>query len=208
MSSDSRAARGASLGRLARPGLVAALRACGALQLGTFTLASGKPSSYYVDIKRAITRPDLLRTIAKAMAPFARGASRIAGVELGAVPIAAAVSLASDTPYIIVRKAAKEHGTKHDFDGELNRGDLVLFVEDVVTTGGTVRGAIDRLREHGAVVEDCVCVVDREEGGAILLAEVGVRLHALLRASELVGRGRPVPATGANSIRRPSGGAD
>ena len=87
-----------------------------------------------------------------------------------------------------MRKAAKEHGTRHDFEGELNRGDLVLFVEDVVTTGGTLRGAIDRLREHGAVIENCVCVVDREEGGAILLAEVGVRLHALLRVSELVAR--------------------
>ena len=188
MSSDTGSARSASPGKLDRSGLVAALKACGALQFGTFTLASGKTSSYYVDIKRAITRPDLLRTIAKAMAPFARGASRIAGVELGAVPIAAAVSLATETPYIIVRKAAKEHGTKHEFEGEFNRGDRVLFVEDVVTTGGTLRGAIDRLREHGAVVEDCVCVVDREEGGAILLAEVGVRLHALLRASELVGR--------------------
>src|SRR2546422_1957752 len=105
----------------------------------------------------------------------------------GAVPRAAAVSRAGGKPYVIVRKAAKEHGTKHDFEGELNRGDLVLFVEDVVTTGGTLRGTIDRLREHGAVVEDCVCVVDREEGGAILLAEIGVRLHALLRASELTG---------------------
>src|SRR2546422_428100 len=61
MSSDSRSARSASLGKLDRPGLVAALKACGALQFGTFTLASGKTSSYYVDIKRAITRPDLLR---------------------------------------------------------------------------------------------------------------------------------------------------
>src|SRR2546428_10996449 len=188
MSSDTGPPRSPRLGKPARPGLVAALKAYGALQFGTFTLASGNTAPYYVDIKKAIPRPDLLRTIAKAMAPFVRGASRIAGVELGAVPIAAAVSLASDTPYIIVRKAAKEHGTRHDFEGELNRGDLVLFVEDVVTTGGTLRGAIDRLREHGAVVEDCVCVVDREEGGAVLLAEVGVRLHALLRASELVGR--------------------
>jgi len=188
MSSDFGSARNGSPGKLDRPAFVSALKACGALQFGTFTLASGKTSSYYVDIKRAITRPDLLRTIAEAMAPFVRGASRIAGVELGAVPIAAAVSLASDTPYIIVRKAAKEHGTRHAFEGELNRGDLVLFVEDVVTTGGTLRGAIDRLREHGAVTENCVCVVDREEGGAILLAEVGVRLHALLRVSELVAR--------------------
>ena len=186
MSSDFESARNRSHGELDIPGFVAALKASGALQFGTFTLASGKTSSYYVDIKKAITRPDLLRTIAKAIAPYARGASRIAGVELGAVPIAAAVSLASDKPYVIVRKAAKEHGTRHDFEGDLNRGDLVLFVEDVVTTGGTLRGAIERLRDHGAVVEDCVCVVDREEGGAILLAEVGVRLHALLRASELV----------------------
>src|SRR5713101_5024847 len=126
MSSDFESARNGSPGKFDRTGLVTALKACGALQFGTFTLASGKTSSYYVDIKRAITRPDLLRTIAKAMVPFARGANRIAGVELGAVPIAAAVSLATETPYIIVRKAAKEHGTKHEFEGELNRGDLEI----------------------------------------------------------------------------------
>src|SRR2546428_9411782 len=122
MSSDSGLARSASPGKLDRPGLVAALKACGALQFGTFTLASGKTSSYYVDIKRAITRPDLLRAIAKAMAPFVRGASRIAGVELGAVPVAPAVGLASGAASISVRKGAKEHGTKHDFEHELNRG--------------------------------------------------------------------------------------
>jgi orotate phosphoribosyltransferase len=139
-----------------------------------------------VDIKRAVTRPDLLRTIAEGMAPFIREAERIAGVELGAVPIAAAVSLATGKPYIMVRKASKEHGTKHEFEGELNRGDHVLFVEDVVTTGGTLRAAIERLRGHGAVIDDCVCVVDREEGGKMLLAEISVRLHALLSAKDLL----------------------
>src|SRR5438132_12812272 len=98
MSSDSGSARNASPGKLDRPGLVAALKACGALQFGTFTLASGGTSSYYVAITKAITRPDLLRTIAKAMVPFAHGASRIAGVELGAVAIAAAVRRARGTP--------------------------------------------------------------------------------------------------------------
>jgi orotate phosphoribosyltransferase len=178
-----------SPGEIDRPRFVAALRAAGALQFGSFTLTSGKTSSYYVDIKKAVTRPDLLRTIADAMAPYARTADRIAGVELGAVPIAAAVSLATDKPYVMVRKATKEHGTKHDFEGELKPGDRVLFVEDVVTTGGTLRGAIERLRGHGAVVDDCVCVVDREEGGRMLLAEIGVRLHALLSAKDLVSMG-------------------
>jgi orotate phosphoribosyltransferase len=180
-----------SPGEIDRARFVAALKAAGALQFGTFTLASGKTSSYYVDIKRAVTRPDLLRTIAEGITPYARDADRIAGVELGAVPIAAAVGLVTRKPFLMVRKASKEHGTKHDFEGELSRGDRVLFVEDVVTTGGTLRGAIERIRGHGATIEDCVCVVDREEGGKMLLAEIEVRLHALLRASELIG-----PASG------------
>lgn len=165
---------------------VAAFKASGALQFGTFTLASGKTSSYYIDIKKAITRPDLLRTIADGMAPYARGVDRIAGVELGAVPIAAAVSLASGKPYIMVRKTTKEHGTKNDFEGELHPGDRVLFVEDVVTTGGTLRGAIERLRADGARIDDVVAVVDRNEGGAETLRTIGVTLHALLQADDLL----------------------
>src|SRR5256886_5798321 len=161
-----------SPGEIDRARFVAALKAAGALQFGTFTLASGRTSPYYIDIKRAVTRPDLLRLIADGMVPFAGDADRIAGVELGAVPIAAAVSLASGKPYVMVRKASKEHGTKHEFEGELSRGDRGLFVEDVVTTGGTLRGAIERLRGHGAVIEGCVCVVDREGGGQMLLAAI------------------------------------
>src|SRR5436309_9773513 len=177
-----------SRGEIDRAAFVAALQACGALRFGTFTLTSGKTSSYYVEIKRAIARPELLRMIGAAMAPYARRADRIAGVELGAVPIAAAVSLASRKPFLMVRKASKEHGTKKEFEGELNRGDRVLFVEDVVTTGGTLRRAIERLRGHGAVIEECVCVVDREEGGKLLLAETSVRLHALLSSKDLLDR--------------------
>ncbi len=175
-----------SPGEVDRARFIAALKAAGALQFGTFTLASGRTSPYYVDIKKAVTRPDLLRTIAEGMAPYARDVDRLAGVELGAVPIAAAISLVSGKPYVMVRKSAKEHGTKHEFEGDLNRGDRVLFVEDVVTTGGTLRAAIERMRGHGAVIEDCVCVVDREEGGRMLLAEISVRLHALLSAKDLL----------------------
>src|SRR3989449_5915381 len=165
-----------SRGEIDRAAFVTALQACGALRFGTFTLTSGKTSSYYVDIKRAVTRPELLRTIGDAIAPHARRADRIAGVELGAVPIAAAVSLASRKPFLMVRKAAKEHGTKEDFEGELNRGDRVLFVEDVVTTGGTLRGAIDRLRAHGARAGDVVAGAAREVGGEERPPAIAVRL--------------------------------
>jgi len=177
-----------SPGEFDRAAFIEGLKASGALQFGTFTLASGRTSTYYIDIKRAITRPDLLRMIGEAVAAYAANADRIAGVELGAVPIAAAASLASGKPYIMVRKASKEHGTRKEFEGELSKGDRVLFVEDVITSGGTLRGAIERLRHHGAMIDDIVAVVDREEGGKIALAEISVRLHALVSAKDILGR--------------------
>ena len=166
--------------------ILADLLSVKALQFGDFTLASGKRSSYYVDIKRAVTQPRVLSSIAKAMHRYTPKVDRIAGVELGAVPIATALGLESGKPILMVRKQRMEHGLSKDFEGELNAGDRVLFVEDVVTTGGTLRSAIERLQIHGAVIEDCVCVVDREEGGRMLLAEISVQLHALLSAKDLL----------------------
>jgi len=164
---------------------VSELRKCGALKHGDFTLTSGKKSNYYVDIKVAITRPELLEAIARAMAPHSEGCARIAGVELGAVPIAAAVSLKCGLPYIMVRKEKKEHGTQRPFEGEMRQGDKVLFVEDVVTTGGTLAKAIDSLRSQGAVIDKVVCVVDRDEGGLENLRKIRVALLSLISSKDL-----------------------
>lgn len=164
---------------------VEALKTCGAIQFGSFTLASGRTSDYYVDIKRAITRPELLREMARRLAVHVSGYDRIAGVELGAVPLAAATALETNLPYLIVRKAAKEHGTKKNFEGEMAKGDRVVFVEDVVTTGGTLARSVERLRADGAVVDRAVAVVDREEGAAAELSRANVRLIALLRARDI-----------------------
>ena len=180
-----------SPGEVDRRALVDAFVRSGALRFGSFPLASGRTSPYYVDAKRAITEPDVLRSIARAIAPFARDVDRIAGVELGAVPLAAAVALETGKPYVMVRKQPKEHGTRAGFEGALNRGDRVLFVEDVVTTGGTLVAAIERLRGDGAIVEDAAVIVDRREGGGEALAAIGVRLHALLDAGDLLAASRP-----------------
>jgi len=166
--------------------LVNVLRKCGAIKYGDFILTSGKRSSYYVDIKAAITRPDLLRIIARGMAPHAAGYARIAGVALGAVPIAVAVSFETDLPYIMVRKERREHGTQKPFEGELVKGEKVLFVEDVVTTGGTLVSAIVDLRERGVSIDRVVCVVDRQEGGQESLSGIGVSLYSLLTAKDLM----------------------
>ena len=173
-----------------RSAFVEALVKAGAVQFGTFSLASGKTSAWYCDIKRALTVPALLRHIAREMAPYAAKHDSIAGVELGAVPIAAAVSLETGLPFLMVRKAAKGHGTQRDFEGPLAPGDRILFVEDVVTTGSTLASYIERIRGAGATVEHAVAVVDRDEGGVEALRAIGVRLETLLTADEILEHGQ------------------
>ncbi|HZQ03770.1 MAG TPA: orotate phosphoribosyltransferase [Gaiellaceae bacterium] len=156
---------------------------------GDFVLRSGRRSSYYLDKYRFGTQPDLLRrlgeAIAAAVAACEPEAVRLAAPELGAVPLAAAASLASGLPFVIVRREAKGYGTANRLEGPFEPGELVCLVEDVVTTGGAVRSAVEALREAGLRVSHAVCVVDREEGGADELARAAVRLEPLLTAAEL-----------------------
>jgi orotate phosphoribosyltransferase len=167
--------------------LVSDLKNTKALQFGKFTLTSGKESDYYIDIKKAITETRVLEKIAGKIAPYAEGADRIAGVALGAVPIAVAVAMKVDRPFIMVRKKRKGHGTGKAYEGEIVEGDRVLFVEDVTTTGNSLKKAILELRAEGATIEKAVVVVDREEGARDSLGEVGVELIPLVKPNDLLG---------------------
>jgi orotate phosphoribosyltransferase len=157
---------------------------------GDFVLRSGRRSRYYLDKYLFETRPDLLgpvgEALAAAIAEFEPEADRLAGPELGAVALAAAASLSSGVPFLIVRKEAKGYGTGKRLEGALEEGELVCLIEDVVTSAGAAVEAVEALREAGLTVRTAVCVVDREEGGADALARVGVRLRPLFRASELL----------------------
>jgi orotate phosphoribosyltransferase len=113
-------------------------------------------------------------------------AVRLAGPELGAVALAAAASMSSGLPFLIVRKAAKEYGTANRLEGVFEPGERVCLVEDVVTSGGAVVEALDAVREAGLECRIAVCVLDREEGGADALARRGARLVPLFRAGELL----------------------
>jgi orotate phosphoribosyltransferase len=165
--------------------------AAAALLEGDFLLRSGRRSSYYLDKYRLGTRPDLLAPIGAAIASAAAelepDAVRLAAPELGAVALAAAASLASGRPFVIVRKEAKGYGTGNRIEGAFEPGERVCLVEDVVTSGGAALEAVAALREAGLIVAAAVCVVDREEGGAEALAAEGVALHPLYLASELRG---------------------
>jgi orotate phosphoribosyltransferase len=157
---------------------------------GDFLLRSGRRSKYYLDKYRFETRPELLEAlgarIAHVVAREEPDAVLLAGPELGAVALAAAASISSRLPFLIVRKEAKEYGTANRLEGVHEPGQRVCLVEDVVTSGGAAIDAIEALREAGLDVRVAVCVVDREEGGTEELARIGVRLLPLFRASELL----------------------
>ena len=167
-----------------------ALVDCGALQFGDFTLASGAKSSYYIDIKKASTNPSVLKLIAQFMAENLRNSGlkvdRIAGVVLGSVPLAAALALETGIPYVMIRKEKKDHGTGKLIEGDLQSGDKVLVVEDVITSAGSSINAIEVLRKEGAVVENVYSGIDREAGGSDNLKAIGVTLTPLVKASELL----------------------
>ena len=169
--------------------LGAALREHAYLE-GDFVLRSGKRSRYYLDKYRFETQPGLLRPlgerIAAAVAEHEPDAVRLAGPELGAVPLAASASLASGLPFLIVRKGAKDYGTANRLEGIYEAGETVCLVEDVVTSGGAAIEAIEALRDAGLVCRTAICVVDREEGGSDALASLAVKLRPLFRASELL----------------------
>jgi orotate phosphoribosyltransferase len=169
--------------------LARAIRAHAYLE-GDFLLRSGRRSRYYLDKYRFETRPDLLEAIgiriAERVAAEEPAAVRLAGPELGAVALAAAASLRSRLPFLIVRKAAKGYGTDRQVEGVYEAGDRVCLVEDVVTSGGAAAEAVEALRGAGLECATAICVVDREEGGADGLAAVGVRLVPLFRARELL----------------------
>jgi orotate phosphoribosyltransferase len=154
---------------------------------GKFLLRSGAHSNYYIDKYLFTTRPDLLRRIAEELAArLPGGVQRLAGPVLGAVPLVTALSLHSGLPSLIVRvEKPKDYGTAKQIEGVLLAGELVVLVEDVVTTAGAALTAIDVLREAGAEVVGALAVVDREQGGAEAFAAARVPYQALFTKSSL-----------------------
>lgn len=165
---------------------------------GNFTLASGKTSSYYVDLKNVTLHPDGARLIAQLSWSILnpRDYAGVGGPTLGADPLATALSLVAaesgvTLPAYILRKEAKKHGTSQWIEGRenLKTGGRLLVVEDVVTTGGSSLKSIEKIRAEGFIVDTCLCVLDRKEGGEKALNEAGVRCVALATIEEVQATG-------------------
>ena len=153
---------------------------------GSFTLRSGQTATEYFDKYRFESRPVLLAKIAEALAPLVPADTEVlAGLELGGVPIATALSLRTGLPAAFVRKQAKAYGTAQLAEGVDVAGRIVTVIEDVVTTGGQVVLSTTDLRALGAHVRHVLCVIDRSGDGGAALTEHGLQLSALLTRAEL-----------------------
>jgi len=158
-----------------------------AVKFGNFTLSSGKKSNYYIDKYIFETDPECLRILGEEIAKMIPpDTQKLAGIELGSVPLAAVTSVQSGLPYIIVRKEKKEYGTRKKIEGELAAGDRVTIIEDVATTGAGAAKAVKTLRELGAIVDTIIVVVDREEGAEESLRKMGLSFIPMVKAKELL----------------------
>jgi orotate phosphoribosyltransferase len=146
---------------------------------GDFTLRSGKKSKYYLDKYLFETCPDILRALGAEFAKYAAGdVSLIAGAELGGVALAAATAMETGKNWVIIRNSKKGYGTG-------NKGDVVLLVEDIATTGGQVLEAAKVITEAGATVKKIVCVIDRKQGAGENITKAGYKFESILTKNDL-----------------------
>jgi orotate phosphoribosyltransferase len=157
---------------------------------GDFLLRSGKRSKFYLDKYLFETTPDVLAEMGRCMAAYAGDADMIAGPELGAVALAAAVSMASGKPFAIVRKAAKEYGTAKLIEGTPVAGKKVLLVEDVGTTAGAALEAAATLTAAGAKIVRLVFAIDRLEGAREAVEKAGYEFQAILNTKDMGSGGK------------------
>ncbi len=178
-----------------RTALTLALADIGAVQFGEFTLASGKKSPIYVDLRLLASHPLILRQVTHAYADLLRRTLnvgpqqmgvRLAAIPYAALPIGTAVALDLGLPLIYPRKEAKAYGTARQIEGEFEPGDRAIVLDDLITTGGSKLAAIEPLEAAGLDVQDVVVLIDREEGGREELEAAGYQLHAVLRLGEML----------------------
>lgn len=168
--------------------LILQLHDTGCIAFGHFTLASGKSSPIYIDLRRISASAALLRRVARAYAERLRSLQfdHLAAVPYAALTIGTAVALQTGKSLIYPRKEVKRYGTGKGVEGVFAAGDTAVVIEDLVTSGGSVLKAIEQLQAAGLRVNDVAVLIDREQGGPENLAAAGYRLHAALQMSTVL----------------------
>jgi len=168
--------------------LADALLEADCVRFGQFTLKSGVKSPIYIDLRLLASRPTLLMRVASAYLPVLKSLryDRLAALPYAALPIATAISLQTGRPMVYPRKEIKDYGMGSAVEGGFERGERVVLIDDLATTGGSKFEAIERLQAAGLEVNDVVVLIDRQGGATQDLAEAGYRLHAVFTLSQLI----------------------
>ena len=153
---------------------------------GEFTLRSGRKSDYYIDKYLFTTQPDILAELGKMLAErVPSGTTRLAGAELGGIPLVSAASMASGLPCVFVRNAKKDYGTAKQLEGKIEANDKVVIVEDVATTGGQAIEAAKVITNVGAEIVKIITTIDRQEGARENVESAGFIFEALFTVGDL-----------------------
>ncbi len=154
----------------------------GCIKFGSFTLASGKQSPIYIDLRRVVSFPQLFKQAAAAYLELMKTLrfDLVAGVPYAALPVSAVAAWKLNMPLIYPRKEAKAHGTGQMIEGSFEEGQTAVMLEDVITSGGSILTAAETLRGAGLLVKDVVVLVDRKQGGIEAMAQHGIRVHPVL----------------------------
>lgn len=157
---------------------------------GDFTLRFGQKATEYFDKYLFEAQPKILLNIARQLAPLvSKDIDALAGLEMGGIPIATALSLQTGIPIVFVRKQAKTYGTRKLAEGGEVRQKRLLIIEDVVTSGGAIVDAVKQLRALDVTVNRALCVIDRESSRKNNLAKIGIELISLFTKSQLESAG-------------------
>ena len=161
----------------------------GAVRLGQFTLHSGRTSPIYIDLRLLASYPDLLRQVATAYSLLLKPLEfdLLSAAPLAGLLIGTAVSLKMNIPFIYPRLTPKPHGTGKKIEGQWSRGQRVIVIDDLITSGDSLLQTIAALEESGLIVKEAGVLIDREQGGKQFIESKGYRLYSVMTISQLLG---------------------
>lgn len=167
------------------------------IKFGEFKLKSGKTSNYYVDLRNTYSYTLLFHKLIKELnqnitytldTPDNNQPSHIIGIPYGAIPYASVIAYTTNSSLLIIRKEAKDYGLKNMIEGNYKSGDKITIIEDVITSGASIKKNIDLLVEQGLIISNIFVILDREEGGMNMINELGYNIKSLYKISNIIPR--------------------
>jgi len=183
------------------------LKKTNAIELGTFKLSNGRITPYYIDLRAIPSFPDAFVKVTEIFVNAVKSEigienfDRIAGIPTAGLPLSAIVAYSLKKPFIYVRQKQKLKGRERRVEGVIMPGDRVLLIDDLVTTGLSLKKSALAVRAEGGLVSEAFVLLDREEGGEERLKKIGVKLHSVLKIREVAEKLYEMNAIGEDEMK-------